>query len=184
MDVLVGDLDGGVAGDGFAPGEHLEEHEPSGIHVAALVGGAPLDLLGGEVGNRAEQDAGLARRRLVGDRPGQSEVGDLDLPVTTDDDVLGLDVAVDDPRRVGCPERAEDRLEDREGLPRRERRLLVDDVPQRLALDELHHEEDVAVVLALVEDGDDVGVAEAGRRPRLRPETLDEDVVGGQPRRA
>ena len=176
--VLVGDLDRGVTGDGLATGEHLEEEQAGGVEVAALVGDAPLDLLGREVGHRAEQHAGLARRRLVGDGSGEPEVGHLDLAVAADDDVLWLDVAVDEAGRVGGAQRQQDRLEDRDRLARRQRRLLVDDVAQRLALDELHREEDVTVVLALVVYGDDVGVAEAGGRPGLAAEALDEDVVG------
>ncbi len=176
--VLVGDLDGGVAADGLAAREHLEEEQPGGVEVAALVGDAALDLLRREVGHGAEQHARLARRRLVGDGSGESEVGHLDLAVTTDDDVLGLHVAVDEAGRVGGAQRQQDRLEDRDRLAGCQRRLLVDDVAQRLALDELHREEDVTVVLALVEDGDDVGVAEAGGRPGLAAEALDEDVVG------
>ena len=38
---------------------------------------------------------------LGADRPGQAEVGDLDPAVVGDQDVLGLDVAVDQARRGG-----------------------------------------------------------------------------------
>ena len=48
------------------------------------------------------------RRGLAGDGAGQPEVGDLDGAVLAQDDVLGLDVAVDDAGRVGRAERLQD----------------------------------------------------------------------------
>ena len=57
-----------------------------------------------------------------------------------------------------------------------------DQVAQRAAADELHREEDVALVGALVVDGDDVGVGQPGRRVRLADEPGDELLVVGQAR--
>ena len=54
----------------------------------------------------------------AGDRAGQPEVGDLDPAVVGEQDVLGLDVAVDQPGLVRGAERGEHRLEHLEGLPR------------------------------------------------------------------
>ena len=79
--VLVGDVDGGVAGERLGAGEHLEEDQPGGIHVAAGVGDAALDLLGREVGHRAEEHARLRRRGLGRHGAGEAEVGDLDRAV-------------------------------------------------------------------------------------------------------
>jgi hypothetical protein len=50
--------------------------------------------------DRPERGARQRQRRL-GDGAGDAEVGDLDLPVATDQHVPGLHVAVDDPLRVG-----------------------------------------------------------------------------------
>ena len=65
------------------------------------------------------------------------------------------------PGAVGRGERLQDRVHDVEGRPRRERALGLHHLAQGLAGDVLHGQEHAAVVLALVEDGDDVGVATA-----------------------
>ena len=175
--VLVGDVDGGLAGEGLGAGEHLEEHQPGGVHVAARVGDAALDLLGREVGHGAQEHALGAGDGLARHGPGQAEVGDLDRAVVVDDDVLGLDVTVDQAVVVRLAEREQHRLEDVEGGPRRERPLGLHDLAQGLARHVLHGQEDVAVVLALVEDGDDVGVRERGGRAGLAAEAGDEALV-------
>ena len=178
--VLVGDVDGGVAGERLAAGEHLEEHQPGRVDVAAGVGDAALDLLGREVGDGAQQHALGARDGLAGHGPGQAEVGDLDGAVVVDDDVLGLDVAVDQALGVGLGERAQHRLQHVERGPRRKQPLLAHDVAQGLAGHVLHRQEDAAVVLALVVDGDDVGVRERRARAGLAAEPGDEALVVGE----
>jgi hypothetical protein len=115
------------------------------------------------------------------DRAGQAEVGDLDPAVVGEQDVLGLDVAVDDACLVRGAERREDRLEHVEGLPRREPTVLAHQVAQRAAGDVLHREEHRAPVAALVEDRDHVGVREPGRRLGLADEPGDELLVLGEP---
>ena len=77
---------------------------------------------------------------LVGHGSGEPEVGDLDLAVVGEDDVLGLDVAVDQPAACAAASAIEDRLEDVERLARGERPLLAEDVTQRLPSDVLHGE--------------------------------------------
>ncbi len=103
---------------------------------------------------------------------GQAEVGDLDPAVVGEDDVLGLDVAVHDAGRVCRRERVEHRLEDVERLARGQDAALAEHLAQRAALQVLHREEEQAVVLALVEDGDDAGVGEPGRRAGLADEAV------------
>jgi len=44
-------------------GQHLEHDAAEGPHVAALVGGTPLGLLGTHISRGAENDAGLRHRR-------------------------------------------------------------------------------------------------------------------------
>ena len=178
--VLVGDVDGGVAGERLGAGEHLEEHQPGGVDVAARVGDAALDLLGGEVGDGAQQHALGAGDGLAGHRPGQAEVGDLDRAVVVDDDVLGLDVAVDQALGVGLGERLQHRLEHVERGPGREQALLAQDVAQGLAGHVLHRQEDAAVVLALVEHGHHVGVRQRRARAGLAAEAGDEALVVGE----
>ncbi len=118
----------------------------------------------------------------AGDRPGQAEVGDLDPVVVGEEDVLGLDVAVDEAGLVGGAERRQDRFEHLERLPRAEVAAGPDQVAQRPPAHELHREEHVALVGALVVDGDDVGVGQPSGRVRLTDEPADELLVVGQAR--
>ena len=113
MDVAVGDLDRRLAVVGLGAGEHLEQQDAGGVDVGARVGDAALDLLGGQVGDGAHQHTGgRGVAGGAGHGPGEAEVGDLDAPVVGEQDVLGLDVAVDDAGVVGGAERGEHRLHD------------------------------------------------------------------------
>jgi hypothetical protein len=162
--VPVGDLDGRLAVVGLDAGEHLVEHDARRVDVRAGSGDAALDLLGREVGDRAHQDAaGCGVAGVPADRTGQPEVRDLDPVVVGEQDVLGLDVAVHDPGLMGGAQGRQHRLHHLEGLPRAEVAALTDQVAQRTAADELHREEHVPLVGALVVDRDHVGVGEPGR---------------------
>jgi hypothetical protein len=54
------------------------------------------------------------------------------------------------------------------------------DLPQGQAVDQLHGEEHMSVVLTLVVDRDDIGVAQSGRGARLAAELLDEGLILGK----
>ena len=112
---------------------------------------------------------------------GQAEVGDLDPAVVGEQDVLGLHVAVQDAGVVGGREGGEHRLDHRQRLGRRHRRFLADQVAHGQAGDVLHHQEERAVVVAGVEDGDHVVVREPGGGAGLALEAADELLVVGQP---
>ena len=132
-------------------------------------------LLGGDVVGRA-QHAPVGGQALLGHRAGDAEVGDLGGALLVDQDVLGLDVAVDDVALVRGAERARDldRVGDRlgHGQPPEP----ADAVLERLALDVLEDDVRAAVVLAGVDHADDVRVVELGDRPRLAAEAL--ELVG------
>ena len=100
--------------------------------------------------------------RRVGLQPlDQPEVGDLRRPVAGQEDVRRLDVAVDDPTAVGHVHGPGQRLDD----PRRVLdglRFAGDPLRQAASLEELQREIRQAVVLADLEDLDDVGVVDGG----------------------
>ena len=85
------------------------------------------------------------------------------------------------PARWAAASAESDRLEQRERPGRRHRRLLADDVAQGVAGDQLHDQEDGAVLVALVEDRDDVGVGQPGRGAGLAHEAGGELVVVAEP---
>ena len=76
-----------VPGEGPAAGEHLVEHGAKGEDVGARVHGIPLRLLGGHVGDRAQDHAlpgahvgGTGRRGRVGGHfPGRGRPGSMSL---------------------------------------------------------------------------------------------------------
>ena len=100
----------------------------------------------------------------------EPEVADARAPVSAEEDVVGLEVAVDDPARVR-------RRETLAGLSKISRIASAgrfsawSHSAQRAALDELHREEDFAVVRADVVDRHHVRVRELRDRARLAEES-------------
>jgi hypothetical protein len=101
----------------------------------------------------------------------ETEVEELRLPTLGDEDVGGLDIAVDDAvlmRRVEAVGDLHGQLQQvfgREGL-------LAQVMLERAALHQLHDDELLAVVLADVEDGADAGMIQRARQPRLALEAF------------
>jgi hypothetical protein len=112
----------------------------------------------------------------------QAEVEDLDPPLGGDEQVLGLEVAVDDPLLVRCGQavrhldRVVDRLADRQ-------RARAKAIAERFALEQLRDDEGGAVVGADVVNGQDVGMVEARGGARLLLEALQPVGVAGERRR-
>ena len=76
--------------------EHLIERHAQRIQVAAVVERLALRLLGAHVQRGAHRHAGLGHLEAVGVLiAAEAEVGDLDLTLPGQQDVLGLDVAMD-----------------------------------------------------------------------------------------
>ena len=97
--------------------------------------------------------------------PREAEVEDLDAPVVQQEEVLGLDVAVDDALVVRGGEALRHPRRVLGGLAHADRPL-AQPRAHRLALEHLRHHEEPIALLAGVVDRDDVGVRE--RRHRLR----------------
>ena len=171
--------------------EALVGHDPEGELVAARVGAGLVaaDLLGCEVGRRADQVLGQADARvLVGARVvGQAEVDQPGRALGVEEHVVGLDVAVQDApvvaggERVGQlaqhgharGERAQafgqghDLALGRGWLAARVARELIDHLPQRGPGDELHGEVGVRARLADLVHLDHVRMLELRQRARL-----------------
>ena len=109
---------------------------------------------------------------------GDAEVGHARAALVIDQDVVGLEVAVDDPAGMREPHAGQNLADDLDRLGGREASL--DQVLERGALDVLHRDPVAALVLAAVVDGDDVRVLKAGGGLRLAAETLDELLVGSE----
>jgi hypothetical protein len=149
--------DGGPGGDRGLAGEGEVEHDAEGVEVGAGGDVSALDLLGREEERRAE-DLPLARALRVEGLPAHAEVEEGGAPLRADEHVAGLEVAVDHPRRVDAREGLEEGGDrGSELLPGEGRGAAWEGG----SVDALHDEEDVAVVDALVEQGDHAGHAEA-----------------------
>ena len=97
----------GVAAEGAAAAQHLVQHAAEAEDVGAVVDGVAAHLLGRHVADGARAPSrGRSRARASGTRKPrarrcrvlarQPEVEDLEAPVAGDEQVLGLEVAVDD----------------------------------------------------------------------------------------
>ena len=129
---------------------------------------------------RAERHPGLGHPGAAGLARGErdAEVGHQRAAVVQQD-VLGLDVAVDHAVPVRVVEGVGHLAGDADRVVHRELLLAVEPVAQRLALDEGHDVEEVAVGLARVEQRKDVRVLQIGGELDLGEEPLGPDD-GGQ----
>ena len=147
---------------------HVVEHDAQRVEIGPRVDAPLHELLGRHVRKRADQPPrgrGHPRERSI-QQPGDPEVEHLDLAASCHHDVSGLEVAVHDLLLVGGPERFRDLLTDRGDLgvgKRAEGELAL----EGLALDELHHQEILAALLADVEERGDRRMIEAGERACL-----------------
>ena len=91
--------------------------------------------------------------------------------VLRQEDVRRLQIAMDDPLLVQRPERAEHRERDLPGLPRRQR-AACQTCAQRLAVEQLHREEQVVAVRVDFVELADVRVTDARGGTRLAPQPL------------
>ena len=177
-------LDRVRAEEGGPPRQRLVEDRADREEIRALVGLLPEHLLRRHVAGRADQEAGARqlRTRLDGLRhvrrqpAREPEVEELD-SVRGEEGVRRLQVPVQVAGLVQCLERGEHALRERQHLRERERPAL-EAARQRLALEQLHRDEEVARVLADVVDLADVRVLDARGGARLAPEALARRVVG------
>ena len=98
-------------------GQRLVQDEAQAVDVRGRRGRRAGRLLRAEVVDRAEgraRDGALG----VGGEPGDPEVGDHRPPVAREQDVAGLDVAMDDPADVGDAQRTGDVEPDPRGVRR------------------------------------------------------------------
>ena len=114
VDVTVGDLDRDFVGIGLSAGEHLIEHDADRVQIGARIGSGPGHELGSDIADGADQ---RLRRRRRGHGTRQTEVGELDLTIGAQEHIVGLEVTVDNARRMHGLQRGEDCVEDDDRLP-------------------------------------------------------------------
>ncbi|OQA95219.1 MAG: hypothetical protein BWY25_02496 [Chloroflexi bacterium ADurb.Bin222] len=144
-------------------GERVVERGAQAVKVAARIGAVPLlaVLLRRRVFRRPHTSHHRARLRIIRiPELDQTEIHEHGSPVGLQDDILGLDVAVDDALRVAVRERVE-QLPGIGHHQRLRRRVPAGDaVREIVAFDEIHHQISVAAFLEEIRHAHQVGMAE------------------------
>ena len=161
-------------------GEHLVQDGGERVDVAARVD-EPVSrrLFRAHVLWRAERQAGLGepRARRSGDGECDPEVRHHRL-VVLEQDILGLDVAVDHAVAMRVVERRGDVGGEADGFVNRELPLPLEPTPQRFAFHVGHHVVDQAAGLAGIKQRQDMRVLQVGGDPDLTQEAIDPEHGG------
>ena len=150
-------------------GQQFEQHHGGGVQIGAPVGGFAPELLGGHVTGRAHRHPvlGQAADRV---QPGDAEIGHLHLTIRQQDDVAGLDVAMHHPGGVSMAERLQHLDDHRHGVGGRQRLAVLEIIAQFPSLHVLHDDIGRALLLAVLEHRDDVGMQAAASSLHLAAE--------------
>ncbi len=138
--MLLGELEGRPGGERRPPDQQFVQDAAERVEVGEGGDGFGPELLRGHVAGRADADARTGQPRLVGivDDRAHAEVEDLEGAVTGQHHIGGLQVAVDDPGRVRGRESRGDLGSDGGGPGNRKLGLLVDEVRERMTVQQLH----------------------------------------------
>jgi len=168
---------------GPAPDQCLVQRDAKGELIAACVDVSCGVLLGRHVRRRSDHGALDGQRRFAVDpvrvgghaarsvRPGrararQPEVGDPWTTVRAEQDVARLEIAMNDPGRMGGHEPATGCDQPVDNL-RRIASSVAHPLPERRPLHELHRDEAAPIAAHDVVDRHDIGMTEPRQRPRL-----------------
>ena len=165
-------------GVGHVAGQHLVEQHAEAVQVGAGIHRLAANLLRAHVARRADGQAGPGHDRGAAEGFGDAEVGQHRAAVFAEQDVLGLDVAVDDVAAVGVVQGAGHGAGDGQGFLQRQ--AVADALLQRTARQILHRQVIGVVVGRDVVNGDDVRVVELRDDAAFPQEPLGEFLVGGE----
>ncbi len=193
----------GAAFKGVPAGEHLEENQTQGIDIAGRRELAALNLLRRHVLRGSEDGLSAARQGVVAGGAGahsQSKVRNHGsgacVIVRLEEDIRGLQIAVDDAGLVGGRQCIRHRMQNRQRLLRIERTALPEYRGECSALQQLHADEEqiglspmARRVTEEIVDATDIGMGDTpgelhlapkavhglGKAKNLRPDGLDGD---------
>ncbi len=161
-----------IAGEWALVADHFIEHDAESPDVGALVGMLAAQLLGRHVAQSAEQRARLRVGTFRDAR--DAEIHHFDYAIESEDNVGGLDIAVDHAAAMGIIEGAAGLHDVAEFLRERERRFAGDQFLQAFAFEVFHGDEGKAVRFGHFVDGDDVGMLQAAGGFCFAVETLEQ----------
>ena len=170
--VLIQQPLGRVPGEGRAAGEALVEGGRGRVDIPGRAGRGPGELLG----RRVHQGAGRNRLRTGARR--DAEIGQLAVAVPVDEHVLRLVVAVHDPAPVRRRQPQQRALQHHQRRLRRSPALMSQDLANRDAVHQLHHDGGARRGLDVLVQPDDVRVIQVGQHLRLGAEHLGPRRVG------
>jgi hypothetical protein len=170
-------VDGAVGPERRAAGEQLVQDRAQPVDVAARVGLASGGLFGRHVAGRSHRAAARGQGSVDRHPVGETEVGDARAIRLVDQDVPGLEVAVHDAQRVRRVHGGRD-VAHVAGRALGWQRRAAHQIRQALALDQLHREVRLAVVVADLEHRDGVRVTELGGGARFLAKAVDLVLVG------
>ncbi len=167
-------------------GQKLEQQDARGIHIGPRIHGRALRLFRRDIGGRSKRDADT-RQRITRARPFEelhhSEVEESHVIFVVrqrlQEHVGGFQIAMDDSSVVSEGKTAQRLGDDVERLPERQWPF-CNEIRERSALQELHHQIRNAAVDARVRHRNDVGVGKRRQRPGLTIEPLAPFRDGGR----
>ncbi len=179
VDNLVRHRRHGLAGERLLSGSHPIEDDAQRKQVGAAIDGRAGKLLGGHERRRSQELT--AGGDLTGNELGNPKIGNLRPLVSvclarSEQDVRGLDIAVNDAMAVRVPEGFGHLLSDLADAIQRRPLALFHGIGESLAIDKFHHQKRHALVFANVEDGHNSGMGQSARGARLAIEALAEFV--------
>jgi hypothetical protein len=175
-------LDGGVAAEGLLAGEKFVEYcsEAENVRRCRHFGRFSRGLLRGHIGRGADYFTSKGKVTPKLKVFGQSEVADVRLVFAIDEDVGGLQVAMEDPMLMSIVNRSGDPRDkfhvalNRVAIRNKGRNASpFQAIRQSLAFDQLHAEVILTCFLAGLEDRNDIRMGETGGGLGFRMEALD-----------
>ena len=154
-------------------GQHLIDDNAERVEVARRTERLAHELLGAHVSRRTDGDARArdAARRV--DVAGDAEVEQLDGAARCEHQVLRLEIAVENTERVRAVEAIGNSVQDAESLVDPKWTGASQPLSNRLALDELHGDEKLAIGGAIeIVDLRNARMADLGREQRLAPKAV------------
>lgn len=161
---------------------HLVEDETGGVEIGARVEIGAEELFRGHVGKGASERLRFELRLRDGfgkrhAEPGETEIKDFEAAILSDEEIGGLEIAMNDGVIVGGDESIDKLKGESEEFGFGER-ADGEALAERLSGNVLHDEKVGAALSVEIVDGGDVGMIELGERVGFVVETMARGIVG------
>ena len=152
------------------PSQQFIEHHAERKNIRSRTEGFMRDVFGRHIGRCSHQITRF--RALVVDAPRHSKVHHPRNAVGAEQDIRRLDVAMNDALAVRITNGIQNLHGQRDAAHWRDRSLFFQHLGQSWAIDKLEHQIRLPVLLASIEQGDDIRVLQTTNRTRLGQEAL------------